>query len=540
MSSSSVSFRLLEPLKSSLLQPWLRVKDHGILSIGAILGLVVFYLARYLLSPFRKLPPGPRGFPIIGNIFDMKTGQWLKFGQWHKKYGDVIYLNAAGQSIIVINSQKAAVELLDRRAVIYSCRPRNVIACDIMTGGLMLGFAPYGETWRRLRRAANEGFSKGSVRNFFETQTTEAAVLASDLLGSPAQWDQHFRRAATSTTLSVFYGYPTLKSEQDSNVEAINDFADRLLKAAFMGAHPVQFFPWLRHLPSSLAKWKREAEAGYRQDTALFEGMFQTVEANVAKGDDHRSAAATLLREAEKNKLSSIERAWIGGAAYLGGADTTSAMMGWWTLAMLAYPETQARAQAELDAVVGRSRLPTFADFPHLPYIRAMVKESLRWRPIAPSGVPHQTTEDDWYEGMFIPNGTICIANIWHMNRDPEIFGKNTERFDPARYLDASGDLAPGMSEIKEQGHFSYGFGRRNCVGRHMADNSLFINIAVLLWATKIEPKKDASGCIIPLNLDGWVDVGLVVRPVPFEFEISPRFPEASAMLAQERELRGL
>jgi hypothetical protein len=62
------------------------------------------------------------------------------------RLGDVIYLNAAGQSIIVINSQKAALELLDRRAVIYSDRPRNVIACDIMTGGLMLGFAPYGET----------------------------------------------------------------------------------------------------------------------------------------------------------------------------------------------------------------------------------------------------------------------------------------------------------------------------------------------------------------------------------------------------------
>jgi hypothetical protein len=93
------------------------------------------------------------------------------------------------------------------------------------------------------------------------------------------------------------------------------------------------------------------------------------------------------------------------------------------------------------------------------------------------------------------------------MNRDPEIFGENTEHFDPGRYLDASGDIAPGM---KDQGHFSYGFGRRNCVGRHMADNSLFIYIAVLLWATKFEPKKDASGRFLPLDLDGWVDVGLV------------------------------
>jgi cytochrome P450 len=186
-------------------------------------------------------------------------------------------------------------------------------------------------------------------------------------------------------------------------------------------------------------------------------------------------------------------------------------MMGWWMLAMLAYPETQARAHAELDAIVGRARLPTFADFPHLPYIRAMVKEALRWRPVAPLGVPHQSTEDDWFEDMFIPKGTLCFTNVWHMNRDPELFGKNTEHFDPARYLDANGELASGVSDIKEQGHFAYGFGRRNCVGRHMADNSLFINIAVMLWATKIERKKDASGRFLPLDLDGWVDVGVVV-----------------------------
>ena len=183
--------------------------------------------------------------------------------------------------------------------------------------------------------------------------------------------------------------------------------------------------------------------------------------------------------------------------------------MAWWTLAMVAYPETQARAHAELDAVVGRARLPTFADYPNLPYIRAMVKEALRWRPVGPLGVPHGSTEDDWYEGMFIPKGTICLANIWHMNRDPEFFPKNADRFDPTRYLEVNEDIAPGTS-YKEQGHFSFGFGRRSCVARHMANNTLFINFAVILCTTKLERKKDSSGRFLPLDLDGWVDVGLV------------------------------
>ena len=180
-------------------------------------------------------------------------------------------------------------------------------------------------------------------------------------------------------------------------------------------------------------------------------------------------------------------------------------------LAMLAYPETQARAQAELDTVVGRARLPTFTDYPLLPYTRAMVKEALRWKPTTPLGGPHRLTEDDWYEGMFIPKGTICIPNVWHMNRDPEIYGENAAHFDPARHLDASGDIAPGPPDTKDEGHVSYGFGRRQCPGRHAAINSLFIEIAVMLWAMKIERKTDASGQPLPLDVDGFVDHGIVV-----------------------------
>jgi hypothetical protein len=101
-----------------------------------------------------------------------------------------------------------------------------------------------------MRRAANEGFTKSSVKTFYETQITEAVLLASDLLVGPARWDQHFRRASASLILSVMYGYPTLRSEQDHILVGIKDFSDRLFKAALPGAHLVHSFPWLRHLPS--------------------------------------------------------------------------------------------------------------------------------------------------------------------------------------------------------------------------------------------------------------------------------------------------
>ena len=100
-----------------------------------------------------------------------------------------------------------------------------------------------------MRKAANESFSKGSVKGFYETEMKEAILLSYDWLNNPAQWDRHLRRAAVSKTLSVVYGYPPLTSEQNSTIEAIDDFSKRLFKAAFMGADLVEIFPWLRHLP---------------------------------------------------------------------------------------------------------------------------------------------------------------------------------------------------------------------------------------------------------------------------------------------------
>jgi hypothetical protein len=105
-------------------------------------------------------------------------------------------------------------------------------------------------SYRRMRKAANEKLSTSSVKGFYETQTKEAVLQACDLLDEPARWDRHFRRAAASMSLSAVYGYPTLTSEQDNVVVVVNEFAERLFKAVYMGAHLVEFFPWLRHIPS--------------------------------------------------------------------------------------------------------------------------------------------------------------------------------------------------------------------------------------------------------------------------------------------------
>jgi hypothetical protein len=101
-----------------------------------------------------------------------------------------------------------------------------------------------------MRKASHEGLNKSVVRDFYETQTKEALILAAAGLAESAQWDKHLRRAAASMVLSIVYDKPTIRTEQDVNVKLINDFVQRLTRAAIPGAHFVEFFPWMLYIPS--------------------------------------------------------------------------------------------------------------------------------------------------------------------------------------------------------------------------------------------------------------------------------------------------
>ncbi|TDL15489.1 cytochrome P450 [Rickenella mellea] len=569
------SFRWSPTEQFSLSSP-----SPSFLAGGIATSFVLFYLVSFINTSRKgKLPPGPKGIPFFGNLFQLTKDAWIDFTEWKSKYGDLIYITVAGQGMLILNSHKVAADLLDRRAAIYSDRPRLIVASEILTGGVLIPFARYSDVWRRMRRASHEGLNNNTARDYYPAQLKESALLIDGVLKDSNNWDDELKRAAVSMILGVVYDKPTIENCHDPSIARVNDFIARIVRAAFPGAHYAEYFRWMKYLPPSIAKWKREALEWYHRDSELFGGMYNDVKEQINKGEDRPSFAATLIRDDKKIGMTDIESSWLAATIYTTGAETTSTVMAWFVLAMVTYPEVQKKAQEELDAVVGRSRMPTFADRDHLPYIVATVRESLRWKTAAPVGVPHQSTEDDWYDGYFIPKGTICLANIWSMNKDPDVYGPDAEHFNPSRHLDKNGQLAPAFADTKDGEHFHSGsvfclikayvanpltlffkvmsdtdseegtefvnvFHRtltasifRICVGRHVANNSVFIDVAALLWATKIEPIKDAQGQPIMPDTVSTINDGLVLRPVPFKCSITPRFPDVPAIVEQTKEL---
>jgi len=122
-----------------------------------------------------------------------------------------------------------------------------------------------------------------------------------------------------------------------------------------------------------------------------------------------------------------------------------------------------------------------------------MVKETLRWAPTAPFSIPHASSADDWYEGMFIPKGTVILPNLRVINFDPVIYGDDSARLNPGRYLDENGQ-AKILVENREEGHMSFGHVRRVCPGRFVAEGSLAIDFATSLWAMRFSRPEGTQG----------------------------------------------
>ena len=103
------------------------------------------------------------------------------------------------------------------------------------------------------------------------------------------------------------------------------------------------------------------------------------------------------------------------------------------------------------------------------------------------------------------------IPFYWSLNRNTSIYGADAHHFNPARFLDVKGELAPAPADTKEEGHISFGFGRRTCIGTRVAKESMFISIAMMLWAVNVECAVDKWGNRVSLDVVDCIEDGLAV-----------------------------
>ncbi|KAH9928066.1 cytochrome P450 [Fomitopsis serialis] len=192
-------------------------------------------------------------------------------------------------------------------------------------------------------------------------------------------------------------------------------------------------------------------------------------------------------------------------------------------LAMMCHSDVQKKAQAEIDRVVGSNRLPVIADRDNLPYTKALCWEILRWRPIGPLGIPHRLAQDDTHAGYFLPKGSVVIANIWKMLRDPRHYS-NPEQFNPDRFLPRE-----GSEPERDPRHIVFGFGRRVCPGSQLAETSLFLICATSLAAFEIS-KPVIDGKVIEPSME--YTTGTITHPQEFQCAIKPRSSKAEALLS--------
>jgi len=245
--------------------------------------------------------------------------------------GDLVYINVAGQGILILNSVKVAADLLDRRARIYSSRPRTIgkytlsmislsaycfltVAGEILTGDLLMPMLPYGDRWRRMRRAAHEGLSPSASKNFFASQEKEACLMLDGMLQKNSDWKNEIARSALSMSGGWIYDMPTIQNCHDPLITYGIDFMGRIVRAAFPGAHFADFFPWMKYLPSWMAKWKREAEYHFEKDDAYHQEMFQAVEKRLDAGDERVSFTSILQQDAKHTGITYSEKVWLAAA----------------------------------------------------------------------------------------------------------------------------------------------------------------------------------------------------------------------------------
>ncbi|KAG8986098.1 hypothetical protein FRB90_004229 [Tulasnella sp. 427] len=372
------------------------------LTIGAGAALTALLVAKHWTSRKRlPYPPGPRPLPLLGNLLDVPTSKFaLTWTKLAKEYGPLAFLTVPGQHVLVISSFEAARDILEKKGSVYMDRPRFVMVGEMVGLEYLTTLSRFGPTWRKHRSLLKHALSPQVVKRDYSTLLMrKAEQYVEYLLTKPDNFLLDLNKVMAESIIELTYGRKD--DEEGRDYVKLNSYVMEVSIRAIEG-YLVDFVPALQNLPSWLpgmqfkrdaAKWKQEIE-DIRTVT------FERAKRSVVSGDaEHVSSYITNnLGEAyhkfeESDDVKSLEEAEgaikeTGFSFFVAGVDTTQFTVHGVLLALMLYPTIQEKAQAEIDRVVGRDRLPTFDDQTNLPYIHALVLETLRWAPSVSPIVP--------------------------------------------------------------------------------------------------------------------------------------------------------
>ncbi|CAL4936085.1 unnamed protein product [Urochloa decumbens] len=503
--------------------------------VAALSFLFLFAIHRFLSrrhgkSSKHQPPPGPLAVPVLGHLHLLEKPFHHSLARLAARYGPVFSLRLGSRDAVVVSSAEHARECLTEHDVTFASRPHFPTMSLMTYGGTTVGNCRYGPRWRLLRRVSAEHLlSPGRVSAMQPAVAAEVRAMvqrvcraAASAPGGAARVELRRRlfELSLSALMETIARTKTTRAAGDADTDMSPEAQEYkesmdVLMPLLGAANTWDYVPMLRWFDMSGVKKKIAAAVTTRD--ALFRRLIDTerrrmeLDGGVTGSEEENTSMIAVLLSLQKSEPETYSENMIMSMCYsmfAAGTETTAGTTEWAMSLLLNHPNVLKKAQAEMDASVGTSRLVTPDDVARLGYLQCILNETLRLYPAVPLMVPHESTADCTVGGYHVPSGTLLIVNAYAIHRDPEAW-KDPAAFRPERFEDGS---AEGRLLLP------FGMGRRRCPGDTLALRTLGLVIATLIQCFDWDTVGGAD------KVDMAEGVGITLpRAVPLEAMCRPR-----------------
>nr|WMB80845.1 BX4 [Aphelandra squarrosa] len=475
-----------------------------------------------------KLPPGPKPWPIIGNLNLIGPIPHQSLHDLFQKYGELMHLKFGHFPVVVASTPEMAKQFLKTHDTAFASRPALDAGRLTSYNYTDLTWAPYGPYWRLARKIyVVDVFSAKKLDSdaFHQIRVEERQTFFSlmhSLAGKPVVLRGHLGRAAVITISRMVMGKAYF-GEDESCLIGTDGFQELLDEWFFLnGVFSIcDWIPWLRFIDPQ--GYVRRMKNLHKELDRIFDFVVADHEATRMKDTDscsEKDVVYKMLDMTEEPTLGvALSREHVKALLQnliLGGTDTTPTSVEWILCELMKNPPIVRKAKEELNRAVGRDRWVEESDFPELPYLDAIIKETMRLHPIATFLAPHCAMEDCKVAGYDIPKGATVFINSWSLGRDPDSWDRPLE-FLPERFMEKEIDIMGSNFAM-----LPFGAGRRRCPGYGHALKNIRAIVANLLHGFELKLPNGMK----PSDVNMEEEYGLTTHPKePLALIMEPTLP---------------